>query len=187
VQGERRVGGGEETGRSAARHEGETVEGRAEAEQDMGVHQGPAAGRAVLSDVHMLGELRGGPVPVRAERQGGQAVGQVQAERADELRKVQPGHAVLLQNGRPVAGPRQTARVQVRAKSHRMAHRQSKLQVRVLSCARVYVSLYKRNHFAYLHYHHVRKGDLSVRFFEWKNKRRKYLKHILSNGYDFAQ
>lgn len=169
MQGERRVGGGEETGRPAARHEGETVEGRAEAEQDMGVHQGPAAGRAVLSDVHMLGELRGGPVPVRAERQGGQAVGQVQAERADELREVQPGHAVLLQDGRPVAGPGQTARVQVRAESHRMAHRQSKLQVRFLSRARacVCVSLYKRDRFAYLHYRHVRAGDLvSVRFFE---------------------
>lgn len=94
----------------------------------MGVHQGPAVERAILSDVHMLGELRGGPVQVRAERQGGQAVGQVQAQRADELREIQPGHAVLLQDGRPVAGAGQTARLQVRTEGHRLAHGQSEFQ-----------------------------------------------------------
>lgn len=52
-----RVAGGEETGRPSARHEGEEVEGRAQVEQNMGVHQGLAAGRPILSDVHMLGEL----------------------------------------------------------------------------------------------------------------------------------
>jgi len=71
---------GEKAGRSSARHEGETVKGRTQVEPNMGVHQGLVAGRPVLSDVYMLGELRGGPFPVRAERQGGQAVGQVQAQ-----------------------------------------------------------------------------------------------------------
>lgn len=74
-----RLDDGEKAGGPAARHEGETVESRAQTEQDMGVYQGPVAKLAILSDVHMLGELRGGPVQVRAERQGGQAVGQVQA------------------------------------------------------------------------------------------------------------
>jgi len=74
----------------------------------MGVHQGPAVELAILSDVHMLGELRGGSVQVRAERQGGEAVGQVQAQREDELREVQQGHAVLLQDRRPIAGAGQT-------------------------------------------------------------------------------
>jgi len=91
----------------------------------MGVHQGPAVELAILSDVHMLGELRGGSVQVRAERQGGEAVGQVQAQREDELREVQQGHAVLLQDRRPVAGAGQTPRLQVRAKGHGVAHGQS--------------------------------------------------------------
>lgn len=119
---------GEKAGGPAAWHEAETVESRAQTEQDMGVYQGPVAELAILSDVHMLGELRGGPVQVRAERQGGQAVGQVQAQREDELREVQQSHAVLLQDRRPVAGAGQTPRLQVRPEGHGVAHGQPKFQ-----------------------------------------------------------
>jgi len=94
----------------------------------MGVHKGSAVELAILSDLHMLGELRGGQVQVRAKRQGSKAVGQVQAQREDELREVQQSHAVLLQNWCLVASTRQTARLQVRAKGHWVAHRQSKFQ-----------------------------------------------------------
>lgn len=65
----------EKTSGSTAGHESQTIESRAQAEPNMGIHQGPAVGRPVLPDVHMLGELRGGPFQIRAERQGGQAMG----------------------------------------------------------------------------------------------------------------
>lgn len=98
----------------------------------MGIHQRLAAGRPVLSDVHLLGKLRGGPFQVRAERQGGQAMGKIQTQRADELREIQQSHAILLQDRRSVAGPRQKAGVQIRTESYRMAHGQPKLQIYVL-------------------------------------------------------
>lgn len=94
----------------------------------MGVHKGSAVELAILSDLHMLGELRGGQVQVRAKRQGSKTVGQVQAQREDELRKVQQSHAVLLQNWCLVASTRQTAGLQVWAKGHWVAHGQSKFQ-----------------------------------------------------------
>lgn len=80
----------------------------------MGIHQGPVAELAILSDVHLLGELRGRPFQVRAKRQSGQTVGQVQAERENELRKIQPSNALLLQDRSTVAGAREKARLQIR-------------------------------------------------------------------------
>lgn len=98
----------------------------------MGVHQGLAFELAILSDVHLLGKLRGRPFQVRAERQSSQIVGKVQTQRENELREIQQSNAILLQDGRSAAGAREKACLQIRAQSHRLAYGQSEFQTRVL-------------------------------------------------------
>lgn len=62
----------------------------------MGIHQRSSFGRPILSDIYLLGELRGRSFQVRSKRQSGKIVGKIQAQRENELREIQPSYAILL-------------------------------------------------------------------------------------------
>lgn len=60
----------------------------------VGVYPGLTAEPIVQPESHLLGELRGGNFPLRAQRPSGQAVGQQEGQHRHELREAQPSHEV---------------------------------------------------------------------------------------------